>query len=191
MKFFYTLLIFTATAIMASCNNQHSSETYASMTDSTATPQISFAYVDMDTLQAKYQYYLDCRAELETAYNGYQATLAKKESVLQSKVTDFQKKAQEGRFVSEVEFNNAQAALAKEQATLEQLSQKYIQLYSEKELAMNKAITDSIQNFLAEYNAQHQFTMIFYKAVIMHCDTSLNITSDIVEGLNKRYNAKK
>ncbi|MBO5698912.1 MAG: OmpH family outer membrane protein [Bacteroidaceae bacterium] len=188
MKYIYSFLIFTATALMAACNGQQTNSTNANSNDSTSTQGVTFAYVDMDTLQAKYQYYLDCRSELETAYNGYQATLAKKESSLQSKVADFQKKAQEGRFVSEVEFNNAQAALAKEQATLEQLSQKYMQLYAEKEMSMNKAINDSIQNYLTEYNATHQFTMIFYKAVIMHCDTSLNITNEIVEGLNQRYN---
>ena len=176
-----------------SCNSSATSSEAAVASDSVTNVNAcpTFAYVDMDTLQAHYAYYQDCRSELEKIYNNYQTTLSKKEATLQSKVAEFQKKAQEGRFVSEVEFNNAQAALAKEQADLEQLGQKYMQQYAEREAKFNKAISDSIQQYLSDYNAEHKFTMIFYRAVILHCDTTLDITPAVLKGLNERYEANK
>jgi outer membrane protein len=184
-------LSFVVALLFVSCNQTSPSSVTASAADSLSHDCPTFAYVDMDTLQAHYAYYLDCRSELESIYSGYQATLTKKENALQAKVTEFQKKAQEGRFVSEVEFNNAQAALAKEQASLEQLGQKYMQQYAAKEAEYNKAISDSIQQFLTEYNAEHKYTMIFYRAVILHCDETLDITFDVLKGLNERYEAGK
>ena len=152
---------------------------------------ITVAYVDMDTLQAQYQYYLDCRQELETTYNGYQATIGKKTAALQNKYAEIQQKLQEGRFMSEAEFNNAQAAFAKQQADVEQLQAKYAQQFAEKEQAFNKALEDSIQSFLVDYNKVHNFTLILTRAVILNNNPQLDITADIVKGLNERYNQGK
>lgn len=160
--------------------------------DSTAVaPAITVAYVDMDTLQAQYQYYLDCRQELETTYNGFQATIGKKVAALQNKAAEIQRKLQEGKFVSETEFNNAQAAFAKQQADVEQLQAKYAQQFAEKEQEFNKALEDSIQSFLADYNKEHQFTLILTRAVVLNNNPQLDITADIVKGLNERYNQGK
>jgi outer membrane protein len=159
--------------------------------DSAAVAAISIAYVDMDTLQAKYQYYQDCRQELETAYNGYQATIAKKAAALQNKAAEIQKNLQEGKYASEAEFNNAQAAFVKQQSNLEQLQEKYTKEFAEKELAFNVALEDSIQSFLAAYNKEHQFTLILTRAVVLNNNPQLDITEDIVKGLNERYNKDK
>ncbi len=192
MKKISSILMGLVVALCFTSCNSASTPPNATVANDSVSAQIpTFAYVDVDSLQMHYAYYQDCRSELESVYNGYQATLAKKENALQTKVAEFQKKAQEGRFVSEVEFNNAQAALAKEQANLEQLGQKYMQQYAEKEAQYNKAISDSIQQFLTDYNAEHKFTMILYRAVILHCDASLDITSEVLKGLNERYEASK
>jgi outer membrane protein len=187
INFLFTIVL--ASGLIA-CNEQ-TTQNVNPNNDSVEVKTVSFAYVDMDTLQSKYNFYIQCRAELEKVYNNYQSTLAKKENALQAKVIEFQKKAQEGRFLNEEEFNQAQSVLANEQANLEQLSQKYMQQYAQKELAITKDINDSIKNFLAEYNAKHQYTMIFYKAVILHCDNSLDITEDVLKGLNERFDESK
>ena len=185
----FTLAVCTLFAACA--NNTNENNTKAHCDSTTAGAGISVAYVDMDTLQAQYQYYLDCRQELETTYNGYQATIGKKTAALQSKAAEFQQKYQEGRFVSETEFNNAQAALAKQQADIEQLQAKYTRQFAEKEQAFNQALEDSIQNFLADYNQKHQYTLILTHAVILNSNPQLDITADVVKGLNDRYNKGK
>ena len=172
--------------VACNCDTQSAPQ---NVNDSTAIKAtISVAYVDMDTLQAQYQYYLDCRQELETTYNGYQATIGKKTAALQNKYAEIQQKLQEGRFMSEAEFNNAQAAFAKQQSDVEQLQAKYAQQFAEKELAFNKALEDSIQSFLVAYNKEHNYTLILTRAVVLNDNPQLDITADIVKGLNERYN---
>jgi outer membrane protein len=177
--------------LFVACNGNNATAPQANNDSVTVKESITVAYVDMDTLQAQYQYYLDCRQELETTYNGYQATIGKKAAALQNKAAEIQQKLQEGRFVSEAEFNNAQAAFAKQQADVEQLQAKYAQQFAEKELEFNKALEDSIQSFLATYNKEHKYTLILTRAVILNDNPQLDITADIVKGLNERYQKGK
>ena len=177
--------------LFVACNGNNATAPQANNDSVTVKGTITVAYVDMDTLQAQYQYYLDCRQELETTYNGYQATIGKKAAALQNKAAEIQQKLQEGRFVSEAEFNNAQAAFAKQQADVEQLQAKYAQQFAEKELEFNKALEDSIQSFLATYNKEHKYTLILTRAVILNDNPQLDITADVVKGLNERYEKGK
>lgn len=177
--------------LFVACNGNNATAPQANNDSVTVKEAITVAYVDMDTLQAQYQYYLDCRQELETTYNGYQATIGKKAAALQNKAAEIQQKLQEGRFVSEAEFNNAQAAFAKQQADVEQLQAKYAQQFAEKELEFNKALEDSIQSFLATYNKEYKYTLILTRAVILNDNPQLDITADIVKGLNERYEKGK
>lgn len=177
--------------LFVACNGNNATAPQTNNDSVTVKEAITVAYVDMDTLQAQYQYYLDCRQELETTYNGYQATIGKKAAALQNKAAEIQQKLQEGRFVSEAEFNNAQAAFAKQQADVEQLQAKYAQQFAEKELEFNKALEDSIQSFLATYNKEHKYTLILTRAVILNDNPQLDITADVVKGLNERYEKGK
>lgn len=177
--------------LFVACNGNNATAPQTNNDSATVKEAITVAYVDMDTLQAQYQYYLDCRQELETTYNGYQATIGKKAAALQNKAAEIQQKLQEGRFVSEAEFNNAQAAFAKQQADVEQLQAKYAQQFAEKELEFNKALEDSIQSFLATYNKEHKYTLILTRAVILNDNPQLDITADVVKGLNERYEKGK
>ena len=177
--------------LFVACNGNNATAPQANNDSVTVKEAITVAYVDMDTLQAQYQYYLDCRQELETTYNGYQATIGKKAAALQNKAAEIQQKLQEGRFVSEAEFNNAQAAFAKQQADVEQLQAKYAQQFAEKELEFTTALEDSIQSFLATYNKEHKYTLILTRAVILNDNPQLDITADVVKGLNERYEKGK
>lgn len=49
------------------------------------------------------------------------------------------------------------------------------------------ALQDSLDSFLKEYNRSKKYTMIFNKAVMLYADPAMDITSEVVAGLNKRY----
>ena len=191
MNVIFKILSLAMCVLFMACSNNNETTPQVVNDSVEVAPAISIAYVDMDTLQAKYQYYLDCRKELETAYNGYQATIAKKAQALQNKAAEIQKNLQEGKYTSEAEFNNAQAAFVKQQSNLEQLQEKYTKEFAEKEMAFNKALEDSIQSVLTAYNKEHNYTLILTRAVVLNNNPQLDITADIVKGLNERYNKDK
>ena len=76
--------------LFVACNGNNATAPQANNDSVTVKEAITVAYVDMDTLQTQYQYYLDCRQELETTYNGYQATIGKKAAALQNKAAEIQ-----------------------------------------------------------------------------------------------------
>jgi outer membrane protein len=54
-----------------------------------------------------------------------------------------------------------------------------------------KIVNDSIQKFIEVYNAQHGYDAILLKAATLYIDPALDITDEVVEGLNARYNKVK
>lgn len=51
---------------------------------------------------------------------------------------------------------------------------------------------DSIQSFLRDYNKQKGYSIILSKAGdnILYANPAMDITTDVVNGLNKRYKKK-
>ena len=123
MNTVFKLLAFAVGLVFVACSKGNEAKTIQT-NDSIQNCSISVAYVDMDTLQAKYQYYLDGRQEFEKLYNGYQTTIAQKVTSFQNQEAEFQKNYQEGKFLSEAEVNNAYAKLVKQKESLEQLQEK-------------------------------------------------------------------
>ena len=86
----------------------------------------------------------------------------------------------------------AQTALQRQQEELQKLQEKLTTSFDEEQMAFNKALRDSINHFLADYNRTRKFSMILSKAGdnILYADKALDITDDVIAGLNKRYKKK-
>ncbi len=54
-----------------------------------------------------------------------------------------------------------------------------------------QTVNDSIENYIKEYNASKGYDAIFFKAATLYIDPELDITEEIVTGLNERYNKVK
>ena len=56
----------------------------------------------------------------------------------------------------------------------------------------NKALRDSIQHYLAVYNKDKKYSIIFSKQGdnLLYADKAYDITNEIIAGLNKAYKGK-
>ena len=56
----------------------------------------------------------------------------------------------------------------------------------------NKALHDSLQHYLAVYNKDKKYGMIFAKQGdnVLYADKAYDITNEVVAGLNKAYKSK-
>lgn len=54
-----------------------------------------------------------------------------------------------------------------------------------------KTVNDSITKFIEEYNATRGYDAILYKNATLYINPALDITNEVVEGLNARYNKVK
>ena len=54
-----------------------------------------------------------------------------------------------------------------------------------------KIVNDSITSYINEYNKKYGYDAIFFKAATLYIDDRLDITDDVIKGLNARYNKEK
>ena len=83
-------------------------------------------------------------------------------------------------------------ALAEREQQLAALQQQYAMEISEEAQVINRKVLQSIMDYLAVYNESHHFHYILgtsFGGMILYSDKSLDITREILDGLNKAYDA--
>ena len=151
-------------------------------------------YVNLDVLNEKYEYIQDVntstRAEQSSLEKQYQA----KGQKLQEDYAAFQQKAQ-GGLLSENQINTEQEAFAKRKDELDRLELKSQELM-DKIQKRSDEMNASIKEYLKEYNksSNYNFVMAFSAgplSPVLIANDSLDITNEILEGLNAQYRADK
>ena len=183
-----------ATLALTACNDSNKmDEKPEKVAAQTATPgSLRIAYVEVDSIMTQYDFCKDYTKILEKRSNNSQSALAAQEKNLNAAVQNFQNKLQNNGFTSQKEAEGQQAALQRQQeqllATRDRLAGE-LQSQTEK---FNKALHDSLDHFLAQYNKDKKYSMILAKSGdnILLADKALDVTAEVVAGLNKAYKKK-
>ena len=151
----------------------------------------NYRYVDLDTLLTKYILAKDYNEEMIRMQENLENETKRHQTSLQSLATQIQNKAQNNGYLSQESFDTDQQKLASMQANAEKSVGVMQQKYAEAAAKAQQAVNDSIIAFIEEYNKKHGYDAIFNKAAALHFNADLDITDEIVEGLNARYNKVK
>ena len=172
---------------LTSCNNQNNAETSADQVSEAETTGLRIAYVELDSLMSQYELYKDYEVVLTKKGTEIQNTLEQKQRKLESNFAAMQRKYESNGFQTRDELERAQQNLQQQEQDLQQLAAKLNLEFNEEEAR------DSIQNFLKIYNQTKKYDYVMIKAGdnLLIANPRYNITKDIVNGLNKRYNSKK
>ena len=179
-----------------SCNNQpqgnDTKETArpAAATASAGSQQI--AYVEIDSIMGQYKYWKEVTKILEAKEKNIQKTLAGKQQALQQAAANFQQNVQANKF-TQVQAQQIQAGIQRQAADAEALQQRLGAEYQKEVAKYNKALSDSVHNYLKTYNKDKRYVMILAKSGdnILYADDACNITTDVVQGMNKAYTGLK
>ena len=92
-------------------------------------------------------------------------------------------------FQSREQAASQQAAIQRQQNDLQELQARLENELASETAKFNEALRDSLQNFLKSYNEDKKFDLILSKAGdnILMGNKKLDITQDVINGLNKRY----
>ncbi|MDE6633383.1 MAG: OmpH family outer membrane protein, partial [Muribaculaceae bacterium] len=157
--------------------------------DSVALP--NYRYVDMDTLLTKYILAKDYNEEMIRMQENLESETKKHQTSLQSLASQIQNKVQNNSYLSQESFDTDQQKLASMQSNAERSVGMMQQKYAEAAAKAQQAVSDSVIAFIESYNKKHGYDAIFNKAAALHFNPALDITDEIVEGLNARYNKVK
>lgn len=153
----------------------------------------SIVYFQLDRVLKEYDFANDKTSEVETEMQNVQEQLASRQKKLQKDFDAFQEKWQKGLMTQSTAQLQAEK-LDKKKAELEKWANtKQNEMLEKQQVAMN-LIMDAIQTFVAAYNEEKEFAMILANqttAPIMVANIGLDITDDIINGLNEEYIQKK
>lgn len=177
-----------STMFISACSN-NGSKTEESAVETTAIAAGSIVYFDLDTVLDEYDMANDLRSEVETKVNAIQKDVNRRQKNLENAVNDFNNKLNKGLMTSAVAAEQQQR-LQQQDANFQQFAQqKQAEIMEEQQVMMNR-IADAIKTFIEEYNAEKKYSMILSNQAgvpVITGDASLNITDEIIAGLNAKY----
>lgn len=183
-------VVAAATMMMASCNNAAPKmDEQPAANNSTPTSGMKIAYVEVDSLMSQYKFCKDYTLILQKKSNNARNTLNAKGKQLQAAAANFQQKMQNNGFASREQAASVQAAIQRQDQDLQELQNRLGSELDAETAKYNKALRDSLQNFLKDYNKSKKYDLIISKAGdnILYADKRHDITQDVINGLNKRY----
>lgn len=181
-----------ATVCLASCDKSKP------QMDEKATPATAgtaagtkMAYVEVDSIMVQSNFCKEYSKILQQKGNNIQKTLANKQQQLQAAAANFQQKVQANAYTRE-QAEAVQAGLQKQNNDLQALNQRLSSEFQAETDQFNKALHDSLQHYLAIYNKNKKYGMIFAKQGdnVLYADKAYDITNEVVAGLNKAYKGK-
>jgi outer membrane protein len=158
----------------------------------------SIFYVQIDTVLSHFDMATDLSAELQSKFTSSQTEFENKQKAYQNDVNDYQYKAQRG-LITRSEAQAAEQELYGKQQNLAKLQQDLSQDLQEKQAVMNRQVINAIMEYLKKNSSQLNYKYVLgtsFGGNILYANDSLDITKNIITGLNENYketkkNAKK
>ena len=167
---------------LASCNDSKQDTKPAAKADKVVAKDNlpNYRYVDLDTVLAKYALAKDYNEEMMRMQSSMESTMRTHEKRLQSQAAVMQNKMNNNGYLTRESYEQDQSSLNSMQAEAQKQA-----------LQAQKNVNDSINAFIEEYNKSRGYDAIFFKAATLYINPALDVTDEVVEGLNARYNKLK
>ena len=189
IKHYSKLALIAALVLMSatSCNEKKPAET-PKPANGAALENLKIRYIDEDSIMANYNLAKDINEAMLRRQNQFDAAQKQRGNEINKFGNAMQQKYQNNQYLTEEAFNADQAKLQKMQADAENYLAN-LQQSIQNELNQSQIqLLDSIDNFLKDYAKKKGFDMVLRKSATLFIDEKYDVTNEVVEGLNKRYN---
>ncbi len=190
------LIIAGAVLAMAACKNTGAATAEgdaAAAGERNVETVYDIAFIRMDSLTQNYNRYLDLSSAFETKATKVSGDLEARARSLQNEINSFQDKINKGLLTT----RDAQAEQTRIQTRGEQLDvdgqRQQAELAEEQQVMLNQ-IFYAINDYVAKFNADMRYKMILTTSggsPVIHADPALDITAEVLRGLNEEYAAEK
>lgn len=183
--------VLSATIVLAFCQcSQKAGNANVSQNEQSPVQvcDLKIAYVDVDSLLMNYTFYQDLSEEMMRKQENYTLLLDEEKRKIDKEVQEYNTKIERNIFSSDERAQSEYNRIGKKQVALEEKVKKYSQELSDESTANSQKISEAVDNFIKEYNKTHGYNIIISKSSLLFADESLNITAEVLEGLNAAYN---
>lgn len=151
---------------------------------------MKIAYVEIDSLLTKYRFWNDLNEMMIQKEENIRTTLNERAKELDAEMREFQRKLENNGFASRERAEQENLRISQKQRDLQQLQEKLTNELQTENQKNSLQLRDSINSFLKIYNKDKGYSLIISNTGfdnLLYADKAFNITDEIVEGLNNRY----
>jgi len=182
-----------ASATITGCDGNEQTDAKAATPDSTAAVKaqeqaLKIRYIDGDSVTANYNFAKDLKESAVRAYSKLEAAQQSRQNELQNFGKSIDSKMKTNGYLTEESYKADVMKFQKMQSDAENHLAN-LQRNTEIELAQQQQqLNDSIEAFIKEYNKTKGYDAILFKAAGVYFNPALDITQEVIKGLNERYN---
>lgn len=178
--------------LFTQCTDKTDTNSHANANSSTVVTDgnLKIAYVDIDSLLTKYNFCIDMNEAMVKKEENIRLTLNQKAAQLKKDGEEFQRKYENNAFISPERAQQEYTRLEKAQQDLQALSNKLSGELANETAKNNLQLRDSINAYIQIFNKVQGYNLILTNTGfdnLLYADPSLDITNQIVDGLNARY----
>ena len=147
-------------------------------------------YINTDSLLSNYNFSRDLNEKFLKKQEDSRTDFNFKAQKLEQEAIDFQRKIQNNGFLTRQRAEEAQQKLIAKQQNLQQLDRELSAQLMGEQQANSKRLFDSVTNYLKEYNSTRNYSLILSTTKggnVLLSQDGLDITQEIIDGLNARY----
>lgn len=179
---------------IVSCNNTEKNTTKET------TPQAKtekaeaekIVYVNSDSLLNNYEYFKVLKEKFESKSKKAEADLKNKGTAFQREVAAYQQGAQT---MSADERAKTEERLARKQQELQTYQQNAGAALANEEAAENEKLYDKVADYLKKHAKEKGYKMVLTyskgNSAILFADDNLDVTKEVIKGLNEEYKKDK
>ncbi len=183
--------LLTVASFIVACN-QDQPKTSTSGKTTTDKPVEEIVYVNSDSLLENYTYFKDIRSKMESKSKKAQVDLTAKGNAFQKEVAEYQQSAQT---MSADARAATEQRLARKQQELATFNQNASSALANESAAENEKLYEKVAEYLKGYAKKKGYKMVltYSKAnpTVLFADESLDVTKEVVSGLNTAYKTEK
>jgi outer membrane protein len=183
-------------SVMAACQNKDAKTTTTDSSAKTATAAVKdnepIVYVNSDSLLTKYEYFKDLKVKLDAKSKAAQTDLGSKQQAFQREVAEYQ---QTQNTLSADQRATTEQRLARKQQELQTYQQNAGSALQNEQAVEQEKLYNKIADYLKIYAKEKGFKMVLTyqkgNSAILFADASLDVTSEVIIGLNEGYKSDK
>lgn len=150
---------------------------------------LKVVFVDLDTLMANYNFAKDINTDMMRKEEDIKLKLTEKIKNLQANQADFERKYKNNVYATPERAQQEYNRIVKMEQDVAQFEQSMAVEFEKEGAEKNKALRDSINAFIKTYNAEKGYDYILTRIGdnFLYANEALDITKEVVDGLNSRY----
>lgn len=152
------------------------------------------AYINTDSLLLNYNFAKEVNEQLMSKEEASRADFNEKARIFQQDAIEFQRKVQTNAFLSQDRFQKEQERLTKAEQDLQQLNQRLSQELMQEQEKLNRQLRDTLINYIDIFAKDKPYKMILSNTLgdnVLYGAKGVDVTDQIIEGLNARYSSEK